>query len=349
MRFLFGQVLVFMASSVVSLTCTKSFHGNNEEFISIFKLLLMKFASLFILILFVLSCSSAIEYPEGGYEYVKDYKDEDTNFYFLPVRDSFSREDSFYVWWEGKNFYEYAGEPNLSIKPLNEETFRLTYSEALGATTFIILKKNEIIIKELIPDSYTHNDELLNDEQKKHLEILEWNYPLDDKNHSAKKRRLFDSLTELTPALLDPQYYYFLKKKCIVIDSTKARHITKIILINDDQYRSVITSLNKSGYWQLPVHFPCIEPPNDGFGYILEANTKRKYNIVISGCCENQITDSFAKACDELVKLAGLGNDFSLYWNGKTDTAHQIYLDSIQVQDIQMEQPDTNAKVKSKR
>lgn len=51
----------------------------------------------------------------------------------------------------------------------------------------------------------------------------------------------------------------------------------------------------------------------DGFGYFLESNTKNKYHIVISGCCDNQKNLPFAKACQELVKLAGLSDEINLY------------------------------------
>lgn len=166
-------------------------------------------------ILFILSCNSGIDYPEGGYDYVKDYKDEDTNFYFLPVRDSFSRTDSFYVFWDGYNTYKHYDEPNLSLKAETEDIIRLTYNWAFGGSTIISLKKNSIITKQPYPESYIHyaNEDLLNPTEFEHLSLLEKHYPLDNNKLSGRKKRYLDSQIMVYPQLLDPRYYFSLRKK----------------------------------------------------------------------------------------------------------------------------------------
>ncbi len=287
-------------------------------------------------ILFILSCNSGIDYPEGGYDYVKDYKDEDTNFYFLPVRDSFSREDSFYAYWEGEITYNHYDEPNLSLQPEHEDIFRLTYHLAFGGTTIIVLKKDSIITKQPFPKSYIHyrNDDLLNEIEKEHLNLLERYYPLEN---SKLSKRHVDSLVMLFPQLLDPRYYLSLSKKTIVTDTTKPRYLLRKIAITDDQYYKIISDINKSGYWSLPVHVECIAPPMDGFGYWLETNTKNKYNIVFSGCCDNQRILPFAKACQAIVKLAGFDKDIFLYWDGVIGPPSVFDTIPMEVQDVELE------------
>jgi hypothetical protein len=39
------------------------------------------------------SCGARTHYPAGGYPYPEHFTEKDTNFYFYPVRDKFSRQD----------------------------------------------------------------------------------------------------------------------------------------------------------------------------------------------------------------------------------------------------------------
>src|SRR5689334_3824860 len=60
-------------------------------------------------------CKNSINYPEGGYDYPK--KVEDSNYYYYPFQNVFSRRDSF---WNGLMYVSYKAfdEPNLSLRPM---------------------------------------------------------------------------------------------------------------------------------------------------------------------------------------------------------------------------------------
>jgi len=61
-------------------------------------------------------CDGArIKYPEGGYDYPKNPTAKDARFYFYPLRDSFSRKDSFFKAAEFF-YFRHLHEPNLSLK-----------------------------------------------------------------------------------------------------------------------------------------------------------------------------------------------------------------------------------------
>lgn len=78
---------------------------------------------------FFISCNSdeEIVYPQGGYSYLKKVAASDTNFYFLPIRNSISRRDSINILIE-KMIYTSFNEPNLSIAPPAEDVFRFYYT-----------------------------------------------------------------------------------------------------------------------------------------------------------------------------------------------------------------------------
>src|SRR5688572_8970430 len=89
---------------------------------------------LFIPLFTVISCNDdEIVYPEGGYNYPKHFEDKDTTFYFYPLKDIRSTEDSFKT---ANNYSILNGfdEYNLSLSPKDKPTFRLTY---FGAPTTI--------------------------------------------------------------------------------------------------------------------------------------------------------------------------------------------------------------------
>jgi hypothetical protein len=236
--------------------------------------------------------------------------------------------------------YKFFNEPNLSLKPASEETFRLIHNYALGGTTFITLTKRRIIVKQSIVGvgyNYYQNRELLSEEERTHLDLFEWHYPLDDKRYSGSLKRRLDSLTTRHPELLDAKYYLALIKKTIIKqDPPKIKYMSKEIPITNDDYKRIVSGINKTGFWEFPTEFECIDRPMDGQGYILEANTRSKYNYVHISDCEEPSSrkTQFAKACQELVKLSGLDKEISLYWDGKTNPADTT---ELQVQDIELE------------
>jgi hypothetical protein len=300
----------------------------------------MRIAILVISILFALSCKTGIEYPEGGYDYVKNYKAEDTGFYFLPVRDSFSRRDSFGVAWDSEALFPKFNEPNLSLKPLGEDVFRFMWYASLGGLYFVTLKTDRIIVKKSLGLNPCYNDtNKLSETERKHFELLDRYFPIDEHDFfSERRKRYFDSLIKIYPELLDPKYYFLLKKK-ISCDTVRLKYSTKEIIITANQHKKLIDGFNNCGYWKLPVSPVIIHPENmcmDYPDYSLEANTAKKYNYVRSfGCLENPNV-SFNKACQQLIKAAGLDTEFWVYKDKHTgtDTTTQVI-----VPDIPLEQP----------
>ncbi|HMI63910.1 MAG TPA: hypothetical protein VK518_23500 [Puia sp.] len=290
-------------------------------------------------LLFLIACHSQIRYPPGGYDYPKQVTYKDTNYYYCPIRDKESRRDSFRDAWAFKTFRDFD-EPNLSLEPMATDVFRLTYSEALDPTPYlIILKPGEIVVKtgKATDDFARYPDtNRLTPLERMQVLILDRNYPLNDKDtrRSEGRQRRLDSLGKVYPQLYDASFYYSLWEK----EWTGAKPIwtytTKTIKITPKVYDHLVSTINASGFWQLPVEMPCEDPPFDGYGFILEANTRSKYNIVRAGCCDNIRRSPFANACQQLVHYAGLEEKIFLIPSNRTDTAKTPLI----IQDVQLEE-----------
>lgn len=288
----------------------------------IFKMLLMRIAIVAILILLVLSCKTGIEYPEGGYDYVKNYKPEDTGFYFLPVRDSFSRRDSFWNAYYSKFTYSKFSEKNLSLSPLGEDIFRLSLPYQNGWTIFITLTKDKIIVKKnrncffpCVEDTLA-----LTPSQKLHYNIFQiYGFPLTTRNKVGRMvPQSNDSLIKIYPELESAGYFLSLLKQ--VNNENSYNFSVDTINIQENQFETAVTAINKSGYWSMPVHtnseLELSDCNMDGYIFILEANTKGKYNFVwAQNWCprQNPVRRAFGKLCQELIKLAHLDKEFWVY------------------------------------
>jgi hypothetical protein len=294
----------------------------------------MKLICTAILLSALISCSSGIKYPDGGYDFRKTVKPEDSGFYFLPIRDSFSRKDSFLAARESIYVDKYFDEPNLSLQAAKRDIFRLNYSNAFGATCYITLTENLITVKNSnkedrsndIPDSLK-----LTPKERKHLDLFRWYYPIEEKIRNGKRRWL-DSLVKIDPELLDVNYYFKLIDKMHAPNGVPKGQYDHIeIPITSSDFRSIVSDINNSGYWKLPVNIKCDDPADqaDGFGYTLEANAGGKYNCVTSGSCENQQTMPFAIACQKLLDKAGVKKIY-LNWHRHADSDA---VDSVIVQE----------------
>jgi hypothetical protein len=289
----------------------------------IFKILLMKPVGVAILLVFALSCQSGLKYPDGGHEYAENYKPEDANFYYLPLRDSFSRQDSFYAAWEAE-IYRHYDEPNLSLNPGKDEVFRLYYMHPFGESDFITIQKDFLIVKKYQRGAvlYPEHGKVFTPTEMEHYELLERAYPLNSEMHTGKIKRRIDSLIKIYPRLLDPNYFLSLRRKTRVVDRTKPKYLLTEIPLTKEKYREFVSRINSSGFWQMPFKRKCEESLMDGASLMLEANTKRRYKAVIfSDCHTSVIRSEFAKTCQEIINFAGLGKDISMYWDGKINPA----------------------------
>ena len=172
---------------------------------------------LIILALLIQSCDFTTKEIDGGYDFVDNIPDSDTNLYRYPIKDKLMGRDS--VWqnfeWE---YYKVFNEPNISVRATDKNIFRFEYSEATSIKSIIItLLENKIIVKESLRGRagvYEYDDSLtlLSKEEKTHYDIFGTRYPLQKyllKSDTWKpaKKHYYDSLVKAAPQLLDPKYY----------------------------------------------------------------------------------------------------------------------------------------------
>ncbi len=279
-----------------------------------------------IAIFLFIGCNEPIVYPPGGYDYPKEVKGEDTNFYYLPIKEIESKTDSY------RDSYDYIlytafNEPNLSLRPLGIDKFRLTYISSFDGIFIISLENKQIIVKRITKNYtggiYEIDPDLkeLNEVEKKHYQLLKQFYPLEDTaGLRPYTKHYLDSMSKRFPELLDQDYYKKLTDKNIVIDKTFSYDSLKINLSNRE-YHCLINEINESGYWSLPFEFEMSEDaPNNSYGsFYLEVNTKSKYKVVKFGNWDIDVPIAFKKACQRLVNLAGLNKEIGIYREDKSN------------------------------
>jgi hypothetical protein len=260
--------------------------------------------------LFLFACHSSVKYPPGGYDYPEVVADKDTNFYRYPLKNQLSRGGSFQEEYTYLYFRQFD-EPNLGIRPLSGPVFRFSIDVALGVPVIITVTENEIVVKKgfvnpnIDIDNYPDTT-CLTPVERWHLRILTRYYPLDENrsNRTKWRQHFLDSIGKVYPQLCNVAYFRYLVDKQYENMQPRYRYTTKKIPISTEQYQRLVRQINTSGYWQLPISLPCIDPPMDGFSFSLEANTPRKYNFVSSGSCDSDSALLFDKACQELIDLA---------------------------------------------
>jgi len=265
-----------------------------------------------------LGCNEPIKYPPGGYDYPKEVKGDDTNFYHLPLKNILSRRDSFRTAQEYM-LYRAVNEPNLSIIPMENETFRVTYSTAFGEFIIVSLSANIITVKKGNASGiYDQDTSRLTVSENYHLRFLGQNYPIDTTGKPAWKKKYMDSLTRVFPELLDANYYKRLLLKQSVLNS-QFSYQTRKNIISQTAFHSLIKELNESGFWLMPYEAEkeCGDTPMDGDGFTIEVNTKTKYQIVSYSDCYD--TTRFTKACQRLFNIAGLGKELHFYRGKERD------------------------------
>jgi len=288
----------------------------------------------FPLLIFIANgCQEEIVYPKGGYSYLKNINAKDSDFYFLPIRHTLSRRDSFWVTPSFKDVINAFDEQNLSINPPKEDIFRFIYNHV----AIIILKKNKIVVK--VPKSGSFvlapDETKLNSLEKMHFNLTFGNYPLEEEVYSVQRKILVDSLIKIYPELLDPVYHRKLIDKVFSKYQGPFEYSTKEIKITYDKYKYLVDLINDSEFWQRPYHLKGHEEAfADGYVFFLEAVTKNKYHCVRS----NMYFDGpskFRKACDELIKCTGIANEIS--W-----TTYEEFLNrpvqKIEVKELELEE-----------
>jgi hypothetical protein len=270
----------------------------------------MKYLTIaFIIVLF--SCGMGVSYPDGGFNYPVNLKGKDTNYYRYPLLKIIPKDHQFAEYFE-QYFYKQFEEPNLSIRPLAKETFRLTYSDAFGETIILSFNKDEIIIKKGVAGGkYNWDSTKLTKLENNHLEILRRWFPFENKGYIPRIRKHLDSLSLLYPELLDVNYYIELYDKVFVRNNEAFEYRTKKMPISKKIFQAMVEEINTSGYWKLKHDIDCEDAPADGFSFTLEANTFKKYMIVNRTGCPSGKTD-FPKLCQKIIAFAGLDKELDL-------------------------------------
>ena len=248
-----------------------------------------------------MGCAGNIKYPDGGYDYPK--KIEDSNYYFYPFRDSFPKKDSPA---KATDFlYCFFDEPNLSIGPKNEDIFRFFLLGFKQTPVIIVLKKNSLIVKKARTGEFFVKDtDRLTPLERLHYRILFNPLHRNVYFELLSSKKSVDSLSKLYPKLFDKEYRKYLSDKAAKVPNKLFKYTTVQKAIPYREFYRIVSLINKSGYWKLPMHLTSKEESSDGFEYILEANTAKKYNCVFADDFNDE--EDFKKACQELVACAGL-------------------------------------------
>lgn len=275
----------------------------------------------------VLSCKTHkvnIDYPKGGYDFPVSVDTSFSNYYYYPIKDLESRRDSF---WDGVmyKFYHAFNEPNLSLKPAEKPVFRFEYSGWRQKPVIILLTEGYIIVKEgKTEDVYIETSSKFSDIEKWQYGLVTHLYlPIDSDHFSPRRKRFIDSAINLYPQLLDTKYYRYLFEKA-TDTAYQFTYSTVIKAISNSEYEYLVNKINSSGYWNLPPVVKCKEAIADGGGFILEANTVKKYNVVkVQQVCPND-SSKFILACQELIKYARMDKQINLIWTSIRSTDEDI-------------------------
>lgn len=261
---------------------------------------IIKFIAYVGIFFFLTSCNRKnIEFPEGGYSYSSPlYKN---------LKDSFNSSHYFNIWSAAYN------EPDLTKKPLSQTTIRLTYETAFGNAAIFTMTENEIVIKQPTQGSpYPDLDSMkLTPEERLHFRILKRYFPIQELDSTNTKKGMLDSLNKIYSKLLNPIYYKYLLDKSVVADSIQFKYSVKKVQIPYSKYTEIVSKINSSGYWQLPLHIECDQASTDGYGFLLEVNTNQKFNLVgLSNCPEKAL--KFSEACQAIINAANLGKEITI-------------------------------------
>jgi len=273
-----------------------------------------------LLFICLLSCNTqpekfTLNFPEGGYDFAEQINHKDSSFPFHPVRSLESIRDSTFDAFYTKKLLEVFDEPNISLRPAAKPVFRILFSCGTCITYFIRIDEDRIIIKKGLRVDYLHKaDKSLSEQEQQHLEILESGVPLSKRMAKARgplQKKYFDSLTKHYPELFTEAYYNYLMEKSFIPLDKPFTYSTNIVSIRRSHFANIIKELTNAGYWKMPLRLDCNNPVNDGYQFLLESNSGRKYNIVEFGFCGDESTH-FKMVCKALIKLAGLSNEIHL-------------------------------------
>ncbi|MES1219997.1 MAG: hypothetical protein ABUT20_31130, partial [Bacteroidota bacterium] len=165
-------------------------------------------------------------------------------------------KDSFRAAYDDLEFYKHFNEPNISLRPAGKSIFRFIHA-GYGSdypANMIILTENEIIIKEGLKGDaipYWINTKKLSEKEYSDLNYFCLYFPFTkrEKSYSVGKNNFLDSLITANPKLLQSEYYKLLMDKAKSIIDKPFYYKTYRISISANQFKTLVDSINTSGYW----------------------------------------------------------------------------------------------------
>lgn len=305
------------------------------------------------LLIAAISCNQPIMYPEGGYNYPAKDSAIDTNFYYYPLRDVLTRQDSFKM-SSSFLYYQAFDEPNLSVAAKYEDIFRFSFQGFKFLPVVITFTKNQMTIKTGSSDYMTDgmiDENRLNEVEQKQFRFVSKRYPYysSNENDIHYHTKYIDSMLEVYPNLRSLSYYKYLFNKALV---PNWRHLhaytTKKINLSYREFKHLVSIINDSGYWKLPLKMPEITQSTDGYGFSLEANTKAKYNLVMANCdCDPR--SRFFSICKEIVKCAGLQKQIDVFFPQAEGLKHKpLIIPDVTFADVKQDSSNLPKHKKSK-
>ena len=92
----------------------------------------------------LLSCNNV---NKGGYAYETPVSQEDSSFYLYPIRNLISKTDSIYSAVFERRLFKIFDEPNISLRPLDNELYRFVYTGFSQPPAILILCEGKLTIK----------------------------------------------------------------------------------------------------------------------------------------------------------------------------------------------------------
>lgn len=256
---------------------------------------------------------TTVSIPTGGYDYPKNIETRDSGFYFYPIKNLESPRDSLLDAFYSSKFFPIYKEPNLSLRPKDHEIYRLTYFSGNGyMPEYIIAISNNLIIVKKTQQTTNEYVDNMTELERLFVDVFLMNFPIKKNNKKIKKSRqhYLDSLINIYPKLLEPDYYRYLMDKMYTLYEKLYTYSTSEIAIFPTAFRELISTINKSGYWQLPFEYNCKDVPTDAGTFVLEANTKTKYNVVKTPMCGD--SHKYLDAIKEIIKVSEIEDLFLL-------------------------------------
>ena len=254
-------------------------------------------------------CEKLITFPPGGIDYPSVVNNEDIASGIYQIKDSLHTRDSFIAAYTSYHFLKSFDEVNLSIKPHPEILFRISY-ESFGDYPFVLtMSCNKMTLKIGTtgdPSYPTEDTNRLSETERLHYRLL-GHYPVRLNNISPSRKAYLDSLLRIYPNLLSPSYHRYILEKSLNFDSLPFKYSKYEVNITEEKFLYFTDLINKSGFWDMPFRISYEPSPMDGGGYLLEANTPKKFKVVISSNCP-EATKKLTEACQEMIELVKPNN-----------------------------------------